>query len=100
MGECGRNSVVLDNLTVDVFTDFVEIDSLLNQCLIIDNPGRIRILIQHDPAVASADIVVVVRGARDYPFGWLARAIKTLDDARGLQMIQYENAMVYWNEMV
>jgi len=99
MGECGRNSVVLDNLTVDVFTDFEEIDSLLNQCLIIDNPDRIRILVQHDPAVASADIVVVVRGAKNYPFGWLAKAVKALDDVRaqGVKSVTYENATVYWN---
>jgi hypothetical protein len=88
--------VVLDNLTVDVLTDFEDIDSLTNQCLIEDNPGRIRILIERDASEATADIVVAVRGYREYQFGWLARAVKALDDARGMQSVTYENAVVYW----
>ncbi len=92
---CGRASVILDDgLTVDVVTEFDEVDSLVNQCLVVDNPGHVRIIVR-DAIKPSGDIVVNLAHAREYPYGFLARAVKALSDS-GLASIRYEDAVVSW----
>jgi len=94
---CGRASVILDNgLTVDVVTDFDNVDSLTRQCLIDDNPGRVRIIVG-GAIKPSASIVVEISGEREFPYGWLARAVKALYDSQQAR-ISYENATVWWND--
>jgi hypothetical protein len=97
MGGCGRASIVLEKITVDVFTDFEDIDELTNQCLIDDNPGKVTIHVLGIPQEsARADLVIVIKGKVDFPYGFLARVVNALDSAKGQRSAQYQNALAYW----
>lgn len=96
MTGCGRASIILEKVTVDVFTDFDDIDNLVRQCLVDDNPGKVTIHVNGNPENdATADLVIVVKGAKDFPYGFLARVVNTLDDSKS-PSVQYENARAYW----
>ena len=95
MTGCGRASVILEKVNVDVYTNFGDTSYLENQCLVDDNPDKVTIHIMGKPEDGSSDIVIIVDGERQYPYGFLARVVNALDNAGGAP-VQYENAHAYW----
>ena len=96
MGACGRASIILgETVTVDVVTNFQNVEALTNQCLVNDNPGRVTIHVNGSPEDGTSDIVIVVDGEQAFPFGFLARVVDALDKAKG-QPATYQNARAYW----
>jgi hypothetical protein len=96
MTGCGRASILLEHVSVDVFTDSEDTSWLESQCLVDDNPGKVTIHIKGDPRTdATGDLVIVVKGVKEYPYGFLARVVNELDKSKQPN-VTYENATAYW----
>lgn len=98
MGCDARGKVVLENVTVDVFADIMDVAPILHQCLIDDNPGRVRITQFGFPGHSEADIIVWITRDQEFKYGFLARLVKALWESKQSSYTDQNGNIAYWQE--